>query len=388
MRPEPGLPNLPSKHFHPRVYGVGAWTANLFFAYDLIASLRPATFVELGADQGESYFAFCQSVAENNTGTRCFAVDTWRGDEHAGQYDEMTFSQVATHNHAHYEKFSTLVRTTFDAALEKFTDASIDLLHLDGLHSEEAVRHDVENWFPKLRLGGLLLMHDIAVRNRGFGVWKVWADLSKRGRSWTFPEGPGLGVWQNAPNESLPPLLEILFSGPEADRQTLLDYYRTCAGQLQQQIVREWQDGTVRDLPFLQQTVIQVFYTNDGVHREEDSTNARIGHDGWKEISISLPAGAHANPLRVDFVSPLTILEISSMQLRSGDDVLFQADGVAGFDKIALAGDVARISHPAFLRLKITGLDPQLRLPAVIPKSENGRLILKMRLRVLAQNSA
>ena len=78
---------LPSRHFQPRVYGVGAWTDHLHFGYDLVALLQPKLVVELGVDRGESYFAFCQAVAETKLAARCFAVDTWRGDEHAGDYD-------------------------------------------------------------------------------------------------------------------------------------------------------------------------------------------------------------------------------------------------------------------------------------------------------------
>ena len=273
----------------------------------LIALVRPSVFVELGTDRGESYFAFCQSIAENKTGTRCFAIDTWCGDEQAGQYDETTFAQVAAYNRAHYENLSTLMRSTFDAAAEKFSEASIDVLHLDGLHSEEAVRHDLRNWLPKLRSGALLLMHDVAVRNPGFGAWKVWAEFSERGRSWTFNNGPGLGIWQKPPNGSLPESLDILLSGENDDRDALVNYYRDRHRELEEKASREWRDGSVRDLPFLQQTVIQVFHTNDGVHREENSVNARIGHDDWKDVSVPLPHNAGAAPLRVDFVSPLTI---------------------------------------------------------------------------------
>ena len=197
MRSENIAASLPSRHFRPRVYCVGAWTAHIHFAYDLVARLRPRVFVELGTDRGESYFAICQASAENKTGTTCFAVDTWRGDLHAGQYDETTFALVAAHNRAYYKNFSKLMRCTFDAALENFPLEGIDLLHLDGLHSEEAVRRDLGNWLPKLRAGGLLLLHDIHVRTREFGVWKVWDELIARGRSWGFDEGPGLGVWQS-----------------------------------------------------------------------------------------------------------------------------------------------------------------------------------------------
>src|ERR1700726_4336101 len=102
------LSQLPSRHFRPRIYGVGAWTEHIFFAYDLVAMERPALLVELGSDRGESYFAFCQSANENQTGTRCFAIDTWKGDAQSGFYEDATFRHVEGHNCAHYKDFSTL----------------------------------------------------------------------------------------------------------------------------------------------------------------------------------------------------------------------------------------------------------------------------------------
>lgn len=381
------ITDLPSRHFDPHIYGVGAWTDHLHFAYDLMALTRPAVFVELGTDRGESYFAFCQSAAENKTGTRCFAVDTWRGDPQTGQYDETTFARVSEYNGAHYEDFSNLMRCTFDAALENFPAARIDLLHLDGLHSEEAVRHDLDGWSPKLRPGGLLLLHDVAVRTRDFGVWKLWNELRGRGRSWMFEEGPGLGIWQKPPDELLPELIELLFSDNDQARTALVDYYRRRADQLHQKIAQDWRDGTVRHQPFLQQTVIQVFHTKDGVHREEDSVNARIGHDGWKEVSIALPRGAGASPLRIDFVSPLTLIEIEWLRLTSSAEIYFEATTAEQFGKIALAGDVQRLPHPSGFRLMITGIDPQLYLPSLdrIPGGES--LSLQLRLRVQPENS-
>src|SRR3954468_1073312 len=111
---------LPSRHFEPRIYGVGAWTPHLHFAYDLVAVLKPALLVELGVDRGESYFGFCQSIVENQTGTRCSGIDTWQGDQHAGGYDETTFRQVSEHNQSNYAAFSSLIRSNFDGALAGF----------------------------------------------------------------------------------------------------------------------------------------------------------------------------------------------------------------------------------------------------------------------------
>ena len=372
----------PSQHFEPRIYGVGAWTNHIHFAYDLVAVMKPALLVELGVDRGESYFAFCQAAEEHRTGTRCFGVDTWRGDEHAGGYDETTFVQVSEHNRANYELFSTLLRSNFDDALARFDKESIDVLHLDGLHTEAAVRHDLDSWLPKLRPGGILLLHDVAVRSKGFGVWKVWAELQQQSRSWTFEDGPGLGVWQKPPVKSLPGFLEELFERPNESDSTLAKYYTAQAAAMQEKIAQHWRDGSIRHTPFAQQTVIQIFYTSDGSHREEDSVYARVGHEGWKEVRIELPPQAGAAPLRIDFVSALTTIEIASIRLTKGTTSCFAADEKSGFDTIRIAGDAERIAGHAFC-FRVTGIDPQLYLPAVVIPASAEPLIVKLRLRVL-----
>ena len=375
--------DLPSGRFEPRIYGVGAWTSHLHFAYDLVATLKPALLVELGVDRGESYFAFCQSAAENQTGTRCFGIDTWRGDQHAGGYDETTFAQVAAHNRENYQTFSTLLRSEFDYALVQFEAESIDVLHLDGLHTEAAVRHDVDSWLPKLRPGGILLLHDVDVRSKEFGAWKIWEELQRRGRSWTFHDGPGLAVWQKPPASPLPELLDRLLSPPDQDNAALAKYYSARATEMQEKIAAHWRDGTIRHTPFAQQTIIQVFYTSDGSHREEDSVYARIGHHDWKDIRIELPKGSGAAPLRIDFVSALTMIEIASIQLTRGPLTCFGAQDGKGFETIKTGGDAERLPDSKGLRLRVTGIDPQLYLPAIDLPPDNETLVLAMRLRGL-----
>lgn len=375
--------DLPSRHFEPRIYGVGAWTSHLHFAYDLVAVMKPALLVELGVDRGESYFAFCQAAVENQTGTRCFGIDTWRGDQHAGGYDETTFTQVAEHNRANYESFSRLLRSDFDDALSKFEPESIDLLHLDGLHTEPAVRHDVDSWLPKLRPGGILLLHDVGVRSKGFGVWKIWDELKERGSSWTFKDGPGLGVWQKPPGKPLPGFLEELLERPNESNAALAGYYTAQAGAIQEKISQHWRDGSIRNTPFAQQTIIQVFYSGDGSHREEDSVYARVGHEGWKDVRVELPPHAGAAPLRIDFVSALTTIEIASIRMAKGGTDYFSAAQRSDFGSIKVRGDAKRVPDGKLLRFKVTGIDPQLYLPAISLPADEAPLILQLRLRVL-----
>jgi hypothetical protein len=376
------LTDLPSRRFAPLRYGLGAWTEHIFFAYDLVAQLKPRRLVELGTDRGESYFAFCQSALENQTGTRCCAIDHWRGDAHAGSYDETTFHSVSAHNRTHYAPFSTLIRSTFDDALERFEPKTVDLLHIDGHHTEMAARHDVESWLPTLRPGGILLMHDVTMRGRGFGVWKVWADLQQRGRSWMFERPPGLGVWEKPPAGRLPPLLENAFALPNESQASLRGYYRQRSADLQEKMTQQWRDGTIRSAPMADETVIQVFWTNDGNYSEENSTDARVGHGAWKDIAIPLPAEKSIGGLRVDFFSALTTIEIAAITVESArGEPVYRAERAPEFESIRLLGDCVGRSLDPF-KIEVTGVDPQLHLPSF--REPQRELVVKMRLRVQA----
>jgi hypothetical protein len=176
-----------------RYVGDSAWVEHAPFAFWLMDVLRPRNFVELGAHSGYSYFCFCQAVLRLRLGAICHAVDTWIGDEHAGFYGDEVFQLVVRHNDR-YSSFSTLLRTTFDDACGYFPDRSIDLLHIDGRHYYDDVRHDFETWRAKLANDAIVLFHDVNVRERGFGVWKLFDELKRDHATFEFTHGHGLGV--------------------------------------------------------------------------------------------------------------------------------------------------------------------------------------------------
>ena len=173
------------------------WVGHMPFAYWLMGEVQPEIFVELGTHTGNSYFSFCQAVYNEGLKSRCYAVDTWKGDEHAGSYGNKVYDFVNRHNESQYKNFSTLYRMTFDQALGRFQDRSVDLLHIDGLHTYEAVSHDFQFWLPKLAPGAIVLFHDIEVYGRDFGVWTFWGELKKKYPRWLeFSHSAGLGVLQ------------------------------------------------------------------------------------------------------------------------------------------------------------------------------------------------
>ena len=177
-----------------RLSPISAWHEHIPFAMFLVDLLKPGTLVELGTHYGDSYCAFCQAVLELHLSTRCYAIDTWEGEPHSGLYGPEVLASLREHHDSLYGSFSSLVKTTFDDALAYFSDGAIDLLHIDGYHAYEVVKHDFDSWVPKMSVRGVVLFHDINVRERDFGVWKLWEELQQQYPYFEFFHGYGLGL--------------------------------------------------------------------------------------------------------------------------------------------------------------------------------------------------
>lgn len=172
-----------------------AWAGHKLFGYDLIRNVKPQTIVELGTHRGTSFFSFCQAVKDARYNANLCAVDTWRGDEHAGFYDENVFKEVNEIKEKYYGSLKIkLLRKTFDEAAREFENNSIDLLHIDGIHTYEAAKHDFETWLPKVKKEGIILLHDIFINRDDFGVYKFWEDLKRKYKTIEFHHSYGLGV--------------------------------------------------------------------------------------------------------------------------------------------------------------------------------------------------
>ena len=53
----------------------------------LIDLLKPALVVELGVHKGDSLLSMATALENFGLDGRVVGIDTWQGDEHAGQYD-------------------------------------------------------------------------------------------------------------------------------------------------------------------------------------------------------------------------------------------------------------------------------------------------------------
>lgn len=201
----------------------GPWSGHRRFAYDLVRFAQPSMLVELGTYCGTSFFSFCQAVKDGGLSTHCYAIDSWNGDPHSGyshEAGEKVFQFVQNINDHEFSTFATLLRCDFDQALHAFTNESIDLLHIDGYHTYEAVHHDYMTWYPKLSDDGIILFHDICVRTSDFGVYRLWEELTVKENlpHFTFSHSYGLGVL-------FPKKLPKKFQKVLEQQQAFHDYY-------------------------------------------------------------------------------------------------------------------------------------------------------------------
>lgn len=173
---------------------LSAWTGHIPFAFWLMDVVRPKTLVELGTHTGVSFCAFCQQADNSRISGQFYAVDTWQGDEHAGYYGENIYNDIAPYIEKNYGSFAHALRMTFDDASKLFAPGSIDVLHIDGYHTKEAIMHDFETWVDKLGDRGVALFHDINVHLPGYGGVEAWRDISYRYPHFSFYHSSGLGV--------------------------------------------------------------------------------------------------------------------------------------------------------------------------------------------------
>ena len=159
-----------------------AWKGHRMFANNLVNNFKPNVTVDLGVDYGYSLFA----LAETNPG-HVYGIDSFDGDVHAGHHSDayLTVTEIVKLDY----KNITLVKGYFDDVVKTW-NKPIDILHIDGLHTYEAVKNDYAKWSPHVRKGGIIMFHDtVAFPN---DVGRFFNELN--GEKTHFEHSAGLGV--------------------------------------------------------------------------------------------------------------------------------------------------------------------------------------------------
>jgi predicted O-methyltransferase YrrM len=146
-----------------------------------------ASLVEIGVAEGVSALAVREVMAENG---KLYLIDPF----HLSRIPALNFMRRAAHRAVESCARGTVIwieKFSSDAALNWV--AGIDLLLIDGDHSEAGVRRDWEQWNRFVVPGGIVLFHDARLFKDGwttpeYGPLKLVDDLFRRHRlaGWTI----------------------------------------------------------------------------------------------------------------------------------------------------------------------------------------------------------
>ena len=81
------------------------------------------------------------------------------------------------------EDFETIIQGDSTVAHNNVNDNHYDAVFIDGNHSYEYVKKDLENYWPKVKDGGIIAMHDVNFEGERYGSPRV---IRESGYDWKF----------------------------------------------------------------------------------------------------------------------------------------------------------------------------------------------------------
>jgi len=153
---------------------------------DLVLEVKPELCVEIGAYGGASVLPVALTLKFLGDGM-IVAIDPWDFFECIRYLDPFKYEEIwrtwlsipmevvdadfhAMIKRCKLENVCIPLRTTSEKAASQFEDGSIDILHIDGDHSERGSMLDVTLYEPKIRPGGYIWLTDALWKERGEAV--------------------------------------------------------------------------------------------------------------------------------------------------------------------------------------------------------------------------
>jgi len=137
-----------------------------------------------GAEIGVKAGKYSEYLLRHWKGSQLISIDPWISDAPENYVDRANVSQqehdryyaAVTQALAVFGERSEIWRKTSVEAAKNVDDRSLDFVYIDARHDYESVLEDLEQWFNKVRRGGIIAGHDYvdgAFNQGDFGVKKA-----------------------------------------------------------------------------------------------------------------------------------------------------------------------------------------------------------------------
>ncbi|MBS0628660.1 MAG: class I SAM-dependent methyltransferase [Verrucomicrobia bacterium] len=146
---------------------------------DLIYATHPQICVEIGVFGGSSIYPTAKALAYQKSGV-VYAIDPWSKEDCSEGYtpgdpnyewwnsvdlDKIYRNFIQMLKKHHLQHHCVVMRMTAEQACASFVNETIDILHIDGNHSEESALRDAELYLPKVKRGGYIWFDDVNWRS-------------------------------------------------------------------------------------------------------------------------------------------------------------------------------------------------------------------------------
>jgi hypothetical protein len=117
--------------------------------------------VELGVFRGN----FSKIILDSWLGN-LYLVDVWKQmlikeyNDISNQQNPINVYSDCIKNISGYEDRAFMLRMSGEKAVNLFQDKSLDFIYIDANHTYEDSSNDIQLWYPKVRLGGMISGHD------------------------------------------------------------------------------------------------------------------------------------------------------------------------------------------------------------------------------------
>ena len=123
---------------------------------DLIEEQQFKVAAEVGVYQG----AFSEYLLRHTGLDKLYSIDSWM------MRNSPVAIKQATSCLAHYGERSEIMHMLSEDAADHFDDGQLDFIYIDADHRARGFRRDLNAWFSKLRVGGVLAGHDYVNENK------------------------------------------------------------------------------------------------------------------------------------------------------------------------------------------------------------------------------
>ena len=159
--------------------------------------------VEIGVECGH----YSNVILEHSKIECLYSIDSWK-EMSKKEYQDINNHNQKKHNQNkreteqklnQYGDRSKILQMTSEKAVKLFQDNSLDFVYLDANHKYEAIKQDIELWYPKVKEGGIFAGHDYiedGQHSEGmFGVKKAVNEFIKKHKLRLFLTSESWTTW-------------------------------------------------------------------------------------------------------------------------------------------------------------------------------------------------